>query len=265
MGRSNNEHIGRVLGRHFIGNANERGERLVQFCFEHDLKITNTFFTQPPRRLYTWISPGNRYRNQIDYILIRQRWSSSITDARTRPGADCGSDHQLLTATFKIKLKTCSKKKTQILPRIRQSPPFQESLSKHHQIDVEDTPNKIWQNIKKSIEKAIEETQIAGDNRAVQRWMTEDTLALVLERRRCKASGLNDPEALRRYRDLDRRVQRGCCRDKNEFYTRLCTDLQRHADRCECRDLFLTIKKITKKFKPSSWSIRNKDGEMTDA
>ena len=43
--------------------------------------------------------------NQIDYILCSQRWRSSILSAKTRPGADCGSDHELLIAKFRLKLK----------------------------------------------------------------------------------------------------------------------------------------------------------------
>ena len=52
-----------------------------------------------------WNSPDGQHRNQIDYILCRQRWRSSIQSAKTRPGADCGSDHQLLIAKFRLKLK----------------------------------------------------------------------------------------------------------------------------------------------------------------
>ena len=43
--------------------------------------------------------------NQIDYILCSQRWRSSIQSAKTRPGADCGSDHELLIAKFTLKWK----------------------------------------------------------------------------------------------------------------------------------------------------------------
>ena len=49
------------------------------------------------------------YQNQIDYILCSQRWRSSIQSAKTRPGADCGSDHELLIAKFRLKLKTVGK------------------------------------------------------------------------------------------------------------------------------------------------------------
>ena len=44
-------------------------------------------------------------RNQTDYILCSQRWRSSIQSAKTRPGADFDSDHELLIAKFRLKLK----------------------------------------------------------------------------------------------------------------------------------------------------------------
>ena len=59
---------------------------------------------QHKRRLYTWTSPDGQYRNQIDYILCNQRWSSSIQSAKTRLGADSGSDHELFIAKFRLKL-----------------------------------------------------------------------------------------------------------------------------------------------------------------
>ena len=83
---------------------NEAGQRLTEFCQENALVIANTLFKQHKRRLYTWTSPDGQYRNQIDYILCSQRWRSSIQSAKTRPGADCGSDHELITK-FRLKLK----------------------------------------------------------------------------------------------------------------------------------------------------------------
>ena len=65
----------------------------------------NTLFQQHKRRLYTLTSPDGQHRNQIDYILYSQRWRSSIQSTETRPGADCVSDHELLIAKFRLKLK----------------------------------------------------------------------------------------------------------------------------------------------------------------
>ena len=46
---------------------------------------------------------------EIDYILCSQRWRSCIQSAETRLGADCGSDHELLIARFRLKLKKIGK------------------------------------------------------------------------------------------------------------------------------------------------------------
>ena len=45
----------------------------------------------------------------IDYILCSKRWRSSIQSTKTRPGADCGSDHELIIAKFRLKLKKVGK------------------------------------------------------------------------------------------------------------------------------------------------------------
>ena len=45
----------------------------------------------------------------MDYILCNQRWKSPIQSAKTRLGADCGTDHELLIAEFRLKLKKVGK------------------------------------------------------------------------------------------------------------------------------------------------------------
>ena len=83
--------------------------KATQFCQENALVIANTLFQQHKRRLYTWTSPDGQHWNQVDYILCSQRWRSSIQSAKTRLGADCGPDHELLIAKFRIKLKKLKK------------------------------------------------------------------------------------------------------------------------------------------------------------
>ena len=98
-----------VTGTFGLGVQNEAGQRLIEFCQENALVIANTLFRQHKRRLYTWTSPDGQHWNQIDYILRSQRWRSSIQSAKTRPGADCGSDLELLIVKFRLKLKKVGK------------------------------------------------------------------------------------------------------------------------------------------------------------
>ena len=81
-----------VTGKFDLGVQNEAGQRLTVFPREctsyskHRLPTTQ-------ETLYTWTSPDGQYQNQIDYIPCCRGWRSSIQSAKTKPRADCGSDH----------------------------------------------------------------------------------------------------------------------------------------------------------------------------
>jgi len=94
-----------VAGKFGLGVQNEAEQRQTEFCQENTVVIANTLFQQHKRWLYTWTSPDGQYQNQIDYILCCRGWRRSIESAKTRPGTDCGSDHELLIAKFRFKFK----------------------------------------------------------------------------------------------------------------------------------------------------------------
>ena len=94
--------ISGVTGKFGLGVQNEAGQRLTEFFQKNALVIANILFQQHKRRLCTRTSPDGQNQNQTDYILCRQRWRRSIQSAETRPGADCGSDHELLIAKFRL-------------------------------------------------------------------------------------------------------------------------------------------------------------------
>src|SRR6476619_5462763 len=78
----------RVVGKFGLGKSNDRGERLIEFCKSQNLVITNTWLEQEKRRRYTWKSPGDLRRYQIDYILVRQRYRNSVKSPWSYAGAD---------------------------------------------------------------------------------------------------------------------------------------------------------------------------------
>ena len=51
----------RVTGKFDLGGRNEVGQRLIEFCQENALVITNTLFLQQKRRLYTWTSTDGQH------------------------------------------------------------------------------------------------------------------------------------------------------------------------------------------------------------
>ena len=98
-----------VTGKFGLGVQNEAGQRLTEFYQDNTLVIANTLFQQQRRRLYTWTSPDAQQRNQTDYILCSQKWNSFTHSAKTCLGADYSSDHELLIAKFRLKLKKVGK------------------------------------------------------------------------------------------------------------------------------------------------------------
>ena len=95
-----------VTGKFDLGVQNEAGRRQADFWQVNTVVIANTLFQQCERGCYTWTLPDGRYWNQISYVPWSQAWRNSIRSAKARPGADCGSDHQLLIAKFRFKSKT---------------------------------------------------------------------------------------------------------------------------------------------------------------
>ena len=98
-----------VTDKFVLGVRNESGQRLIEFFQGNTLVIANTLFQQHKRKLYTWTSPDSQHQNHIDCILCSQRWRRSIQLAKARPGADYGSDHELLIAKLRLKFKKVRK------------------------------------------------------------------------------------------------------------------------------------------------------------
>ena len=76
---------------------------------EHTGHSKHPLQTTQEKTLHMDASPDGQHQNHVDYILCSQRWRSSIQSTKTRPGADCDSDHELLITKFRLKLKKTGK------------------------------------------------------------------------------------------------------------------------------------------------------------
>ena len=150
-----------ISGKFGLGVQNEAGQRLTEFCQENALVIANTLFQQHKGQLYTWTSPGGQQQNQTHYFLHSRRWRSSTQSPKTSPGTDCGSDHQLLTAKFTLKLKKVQKT----------TRPFRYDLNQipyHYTVEVmngfkgldlgERLPKELWTEVHNTVQKVVTET-----------------------------------------------------------------------------------------------------------
>ena len=140
-----------MAGDYGLENRNER-DLLADWCRENSMVVTNTWFKNHPRHLYTWRCLGDLTRNQIDYVLSSKRSRNSILNCKTYPQADCNTDHILLGATLRLKLKTCTKSKV--------------TLKKDYSLYKQ---KKIIKNIYTKTETALLKQQVV-DNNDVNEW-----------------------------------------------------------------------------------------------
>ena len=175
-----------VTGKFGLGIQNEAGQRLIEFCQENALVIANTLFQQQKRRLYTWTSPDGQHQNQIDYILCTQRWRSSIQSAKTRPGADCGSDPELLIAEFRLKLKNVGKTTRPFRYDLHQIPYDYtvEVRNRFKGLDLMDrVPEELWTEVHDIVQEAEIKTILKTKKCKKAKWLSEEDLQRAEKRR----------------------------------------------------------------------------------
>ena len=150
-----------VRGKFRLGVQKEAGQRLIGFCQENTLAIENTLFQQPKRRLYTWTLPDCQFQNQIDIILCGQRWRSSIQLAKRKPGADCCSDHEIVNAKFRLKLKKVRKTTGPFRYNLNQIPYNYtvEVANRFKGLDLIDrVPEELWMQVRDIAQEAVIKT-----------------------------------------------------------------------------------------------------------
>ncbi|CAH2235409.1 jg13268 [Pararge aegeria aegeria] len=250
------------VGKYGLGQRNERGERLVQFAADNNLVISNSFFQNHPRRLYTWISPDGNYRNQIDYVLVRSRWKTCIRNTHTLPGADCGSDHQLLMAKIQLRLRAARKLDQQRRIEVKDNVQFMAALKQNWDKWVVDSntecPDKLWHSAKNLLSYAVKQSTPPVSARKRQHWMSDNTLALVEERREMKTVGTD----VRTLNEKSAQIQAACRRDLNTQLQNICAEVEAHAHKHESRDLHQKIRSITRSLSTKTWAIEDTDGQV---
>ena len=165
--------------------TNEAEQRLIEFCQENTLVIANTLFQQHKRRLYTWTSPDGQHWNQTDCILCSQRWRSSIQSPKTRPGADCGSDHELLIAKFRLKLKKVGKTSRPFRYDLNEIP-YDYTVEVRNRFKglglIDKVPYELWTEVH-DIEQEIRIKTIPKKNKCKKaKWLSEEALQTAVKR-----------------------------------------------------------------------------------
>ena len=200
-----------TVGPYGLGTRNERGEQLAEWARQNDFIIGNTWFSVPRRRRWTWETPGMTARNQIDFILVKERFRNSLKSAKSYPGADCGSDHKPVIAKVQLKFRKLQKKnrkKKLDLKQLKLNPNIRnqfyvEVANRFEALNDHTTMEEEYKIITKSITSAAEKTIPSVKSKRNKKWMTDEILDKMEERRKSKRNS-------NRYKELDREIHDMC-------------------------------------------------------
>ena len=136
--------------------------------------------------MFTWTSPDGQHRNQIEYILCSQRWRSSIQSAKTRPGADCGSDHELRIAKFSLKLKKVGRTTRLFRYDLNQIlyDYTQEVTNRFKGLDLIDrVPDELWTEVRDSVQETGIKTILMEKKCKKAKWLSGEALQIAVKRK----------------------------------------------------------------------------------
>ena len=141
--------------------------------------------------------------------------SLSIQSAKTSPGTDCGSDHELLIAKFRLKLKTVGRTTRPFRYDLKQIPYDYtvEVTNSFKGLDLIDrVPEELWTEIHDTVQEAGIKTIPKEKKCKKAKWLSEKALEIAEKRKDTKGKGEKE-----RYTHLNAKFQRIARRDKKAF------------------------------------------------
>ena len=138
------------------------------------------------------MSPDGQHRNQTDYILCSQRWRRSIQSTKTRPGTDCGSDHELLITKFRLKLKKVGKTARPFRYDLNQIPYDYtvEVRNRFKGLDLIDrVPDELWNEVCDTVQETGTKTIPMEKKCKKAKQLSGEALEIAMERREAKSKG----------------------------------------------------------------------------
>lgn len=181
------EHM--IMGRHGYGQRNSRGERLIQYAYENKLSVMNTYFKKRNSRKWTWISPDQNTKNEIDFILSYN--PKVITNLEVLNRINFPSDHRMVRCSLNLQTPKTNRKSFKGLKNMLKSTKEKETYLKKLKGNVT-TLNETTRNtedvqalsaaLEKTILNSLEQDEEIKTNHKKSKIISEQTLKMISRR-----------------------------------------------------------------------------------
>ena len=185
--------------------------------------------------------------------------------AKTRPGADCGSDHEILIAKFRLKLKKVGKTTSPLRYDINQIPYDYyavEVTNRFKGLDLIRVPEEQRTEVPDIVKEAGIKTIPLKKKCKKAKWLSEETIQMAEKRKDAKGKG----EKERYKKHLNAEFQRIARRDKKAFLSDQCKEIEENNRMGKTRDLFEKIRYTKGTFHAKMGSIKDRNSmDLTQA
>lgn len=268
------------LGHFGVGKMNENGQRLLELCANNQLCVTNTYFNCKPRYRVSWRHPRSSHWHQLDIVLTKRGNINSVNMTRSFPSADCDTDHTLVICKAKIewkklhsakppkKPKLCTVNMRDPLKRENFREKLEDRLEQRHSSasPTDQHPDQTWEELRTAMYDAAMES--FGKKYSVREdWMEEysDILLPLLDEKKAAlvAHDKSPTQATRdRLREAKRKLQRESRKCANEYWNKLCHDIQEASEKGDIKTMYQKIKVALGPQVSKVAPIKSKSGEL---
>ena len=271
-----------VLGKHGVGNCNDNGRLLLEFCAELQLTVTNTIFQQKDSLKTTWMHPRSKHWHLLDYVLVRQRDHRDVLHTRVMPSAECHTDHRLvrckLNLHFKPKLKRGGPPRRRLQVGGLKSAEVRADFQSNLQSKLEDSdsltdpcPETLWAHLKTAILQSSEEV-LGFSTKKNKDWFDEndkEIQQLLAKKRSAHQAHLAQPSCPVKktaFRSACSNLQRKLRIIQNEWWTNIAEKTQLCADTGDYRGFYEALKAVYGPSHQVVSPLRSTDGQalLTD-
>ena len=270
-----------VLGVHGVGKMNSNGLRLLSLCSQYRLTITNTRFQLRNKHKNTWKHPRSGHWHMLDHVLVRQRDKADCTLTKVMRGAECGTDHQMQKATFRLSIRPKVRKRGSNTKKLNTSLLYDPSFREGFQLQVEEVVRAqeqgaevatqqeasvldSWEAFSKNLYAASAEA-LGRRKKKHRDWFDENDMEIqeiLLNKNKKHNIYLSNPSttSANAWREARSETQRQTREIKNRWWRERAAEIQGYAESGKMKEFYDTIKAVTGPTTNSLSPLRAEDG-----